>query len=117
MHGILFTSEYLKNYQGKAGNTIVLVTDVGIVPEYTECKFAQIANFNIENDAAMPYESVAPDLNFTNETEVYFGFNGAVTRQIFGGQTSEIFPISNLNQLVLQTRPGKTRTVWVTYFY
>lgn len=115
---IISSVDYLKNYNGKADTIAVTANEQGCVPKYTECRFVQISNFNVENETARPYSIPPPgETENTSGFEIYFGFNGTITRQLFIGQTSEIIPIANLNQLIIQSRPGTTRTVWLTYFW
>jgi hypothetical protein len=110
-------TEYLKDYQGKADTKTITATETGVVPEFTDCRFVQIFNFNVENDSNRPYSVPPASLTETSGLEIYFGFNGTEIGQIFPGEKSDIYPISNLNQLVLRSRPGTTRTVWLTYFW
>lgn len=114
---ILTSVDYLKNYHGLADTKTVVATENGVVPEFTECRFVQIFNFNVDNAASRPYSLPDPSFGETAGLEIYFGFNGTEIGQIFPGGKSDIYPISNLNQLVLRSRPGTTRTVWLAYFW
>lgn len=111
----MFSDTYLKDFKGLADTHIVQITDEGTRLDAKPCKFVKISNFNVENIPTLPTE-------FTREAateggEIYFGFGGTPTMQIFAGESSELLPISNLDQITLQARPGATKTIWVTYFY
>lgn len=109
--------DYLKDYQGKADTKTITATPSGVVPEFTACRFVQIFNFNVDNDANRPYSAPPASVVTTSGLEIYFGFNGTEIGQIFAGDKSDLYPINNLNQLILRSRPGTTRTVWIVYFW
>lgn len=101
---------YFDCYQGIADTLPVKATETGTQPKDTPCKFCIISNFDVINEA----ETFAPD---AAAAEVYFGFNGTVSGQIKPGEQSQKLYINNLKQLVIRSRPGTTRQVWITYFY
>lgn len=49
-------------------------------------------------------------------TEIFYGF-GALSRQLFAGQSSEFIPINDVSQIVVKCRENIEITIWYDIFY
>lgn len=111
---MIISDSYLSDFKGLAGTRSVNVTDRGEQLEDLACKFVKLSNFNVSNLISRPFDTTdAKDSGF----EIYWGFSGNPSFQLFAGEQTELLPIQNLNQITLQARPGDTRQIWITYFY
>ena len=108
------------DYHGFAAGSSILVPAGKIVrlPDQP-CRYAMLSHWNVQNDAAsFAFRTVSGDQMYENAgDEIYFGFNGVLVAQLFPAQSTGLFPINNLNQICLRSRPGDNITVWYAWFY
>jgi len=115
----LFESSYLAGFQGRGfGSSMIVEPDVTMRLPKQPCRFAMLSNFSVLDVPVFSPKadagSVESDLD--DETEVYWGFNGRIIGQLFAGKSTEIFPISDLGQISVRTRPGETTTIWFAWW-
>lgn len=105
---------YLEGYEGKADCSNVLVPVGGSVrlPDQ-KCKFVRLARWNVSDDEAFTVDATANRLEANNE--VYYGFNGKLFGQLYMSDTSDLIPVSNLNQITIRL-PAKAGTAKRVYF-
>ena len=118
--GFEMSQLYMRGFQGNADAVAMnLPADEIIRAPDQPCKYAQIFNWNAEDDG-ITFELAPPSPEgtyFDTENEIYYGFNGKLVGQVFAGANSGMFPIANLNQICLRARPGQTRTVWIAFWW
>ena len=90
---------YLEDYQGKpvAGAVSVAAGEKTRLPDI-ECKFVQLSRWNATEDGQ--YTVSGPDYLDTDD-EVYYGFGTVLFGQLFISQTTDLIPVSNLNELTI----------------
>jgi len=111
---------YLDGFEGSSGggsrdiplNKIVRLADQA-------CRFAIVSNWSTDDTTALAEKADAgvPESDLDDMQEIYYGFGGQLIGQLFVGQQTEILPVSNLNQICVRSRPGKTGRVYYAWFW
>lgn len=111
-------ANYFDDFEGKAGGSSLFVPLGRMVrlPDQP-CRFVMLSHFNVLNNAAYSFRTVSGDSLYENAgEEIYYGFHGILTGQLFPSQNTGLLPVSNLNQICLQGRPGVEATIWYSWF-
>ena len=115
----LLQGQYGTGFQGKAfASSTKIPADVTMRLPTVPCKFAMLSNFNVQDVPAFTEKSDlgADALPEDDLDELYWGFNGIICAQLFAGRSTEIFPISNLNQISVRCRPSNSSTLWFAWW-
>src|SRR5690349_21168758 len=94
--------KYLEDFKGKAfGSSTIIPADVLVRLPSQPCKFAMLSNFNVADVPAFTAKGDVGGNALPEDdlSEIYWGFNGRIVAQLFAGRSTEIFPVSNLNQI------------------
>ena len=110
------TQKFFENLEGGAGSASELVTPEGIVLPDQDCKLVILSNFNIPDLNSFNYD-VAPGDIFDSKKEIFWGFNGTFTFQLFPASQTDYIPVKNLKNISLRTHPAVSRKVYYTYFF
>ena len=111
---------YLDGFDGNAAGASKELTLNKIVrlPDQP-CRFAIVSNWSTDDTSTLAEKADAglPESDLDNLEEIYYGFGGQLIGQLFVGQSTEILPVSNLNQICIRARPGKTGRVYFAWFW
>jgi hypothetical protein len=114
----LIMANYLDDFEGKGYADSILVTEAGVKLPNTPCKFVKICNWNTNNDSTQSIQAANATGSYIDTgTEVYYGFHGIIAGQIFPAGSTELLPVSNLNEILLQTKVGGgNRQIWFMWW-
>ena len=112
-------SNFLDDFQGKAAASSIFVPESGVRLPDIPCKFVKLSNWNTANDSVQTVDAASASGSYLDVSkEVYYGFNGIIIAQLFPAQSTEMLPISNLNQVCLQARVGSGgRELWYAWWW
>jgi hypothetical protein len=113
------SKNYFEGFEGKAaGGSKNIPADKIIRLPDQPCRFAVLSNWSTDDTPIMAEKSDAgvPESDLDNMQEIYYGFGGQLIAQLFVGQSSEMFPVSNLNQICIRARPGQSARVYFAWF-
>ena len=92
---------YLSDYRGIADSgAIKLAAGESKRLENIPCKFVKLARWNVPNDESFTESVSRYDDN--NET-IYYGFSGKIFGQLFAGDSTELIPVSNCDQIIVRS--------------
>lgn len=115
---MLNLGNYLEDFQGLAqAGSIEVPADKVIPLPYQPCKLAMLFNWNVGNDTSFTSKGGGGNLIEDDQLEYYYGFGRQIIGQLFQSRSTELFPVSNLNQIVVRTRPGSAGRVYYAWFW
>lgn len=84
------------------------------------CRFVQLHNWTVTDATGLATvrESAlsSQPKDAADGTELYYGFNGVMSAQLFAGESTPLLPVNNLNQIYARATTGNTGTIRYTYF-
>lgn len=112
---------YLSNYEGNSdASDIKIAADKTVRLPDRPCKFVMLSNWTVSDVPTFPPKGAAAfslPHDADTATEVYYGFNGRITAQLFAGQSTVLLPVSNLSQICVRSTPGMSGVVWYAWFW
>jgi hypothetical protein len=122
------TNEVIKNYlegfQGLSNSgSVSLPVDKTIRLPDQPCKFVMLSNFTVLDDmdnTAKP-DAGDPLTVIDNQQEIYYGFTsgagGRLVAQLFVGQSTELLPVNDCNQIIVRSRHGNAGVIYYAWFW
>lgn len=112
------TEFYLNGFEGRAAGSSLIVTENGLRLPYQPCRYALLANWNVQNEPSLSYKPQGLSGFYEDSNnEIYYGFSGVYVAQLFPSQNSGLLPISNLDQICVRSRPGVSVQLWYAWFW
>lgn len=115
---------YLEGFLGLSNaGSVPLTSDKTVRLPDQPCKFVMLSNFNVLDDTD---NTAKPDAgNFAaeadNQQEIYYGFTagagGRLVGQLFQGQSTELLPVNNCNQIIVRPRKSRTGVLYYAWFW
>lgn len=114
--GFLRRSFYL-SIEGGAQSGSIDVDEKGVRLPHQPCRFVKLENLTVSGDAVFSYKSRAGNGARNASLEVYYGFGDEIAHALYDGRATELYPIDNLNRVILRARPGETVKIYYSWFY
>lgn len=110
---------YIDGFEGRAdAGDLILPADTIVRLPDQPCRFVQLHNWNVGDDTSLTAKGGAGAAGVEDDLqEIYYGFNGKLIGQIFQGRSSDILPVSNLNQIIVRARPLLSGHVYFAWFW
>lgn len=109
---------YLEGYEGKADcSSVLIAVNASVRLPDQPCKFVRLARWNVSDNEAFTVDATANRYEANNE--VYYGFKGKLFGQLYMSDTSDLIPVSNLNQITIRStaKLGAAVRVYFSWYW
>lgn len=111
---------YLSDFQGISdAGSLNVAADVTVRLPNQPCKLVMLSNWTVADEPTFSPKGTAafslPD-DADDASEMYYGFNGRIIAQLFAGQSTQLIPVANLNQICVRSTPGSSGVIWYAWF-
>ncbi len=110
------SGETFYGLRGEPGAKEVTPVGTALGDAGDRCRAVVLSNWNVADDIQGTKNTPSDKTPDESGSEIFYGFGGIPTHQLFPSQTTGLIPCQNLGEIFVKTKPGKIRKVFFTIY-